>query len=130
MLSLSDCTVSASVAVRDITRARRFYEDVLGLRVEVDSGDNIRYRCAGGTSIHIFSSPYAGTAQSTVAGWGVADIDAAVEQLARQGVEFERYPTGPIVTDDRGIASFPGGNRVAYFKDADGNVLSIAYVPG
>jgi catechol 2,3-dioxygenase-like lactoylglutathione lyase family enzyme len=117
------------VAVSDVARARRFYEDVLGLTVEVDSGDNIRCRCAGGTSIHIFASPYAGTAQSTVAGWGVDDIDAAVGQLAGQGVEFERYTTGPIVTNDRGVASFAGGNQVAYFKDPDGSVLSIAYAP-
>jgi catechol 2,3-dioxygenase-like lactoylglutathione lyase family enzyme len=129
MFSLSDCIVSASVAVSDIERARRFYEDVLGLAVEIDSGDNIRYRCADGSTMHIFVSPYAGTARSTVAGWGVADIDAAVERLEAQGVEFERYTSGPIVTDERGIASFPGGNRVAYFKDPDGNGLSIAYAP-
>jgi catechol 2,3-dioxygenase-like lactoylglutathione lyase family enzyme len=129
MFSLSDCPVSASVAVSDIARARRFYEDVLGLSVEIDSGDNIRYRCADATPIHVFVSPHAGTAQSTVAGWGVPDIDAAVEQLGAQGVVFERYTSGPIVTDDRGIASFPGGNKVAYFKDPDGNGLSIAYAP-
>jgi catechol 2,3-dioxygenase-like lactoylglutathione lyase family enzyme len=129
MFSLSDCPVSASVAVSDIARARRFYEDMLGLVVEIDSGDNIRYRCADGTTIHVFLSPYAGTARSTVAGWGVADIDVAVDELGEQGVEFERYTAGPIVTDDRGIASFAGGNKVAYFKDPDGNGLSIAYAP-
>jgi catechol 2,3-dioxygenase-like lactoylglutathione lyase family enzyme len=129
MLSLSTCKVSAAVAVSDMTRARRFYEDVLGLVVEADSGDNVAYRCADDSLIHVFSSPSAGTARTTVAGWGVDDIDIAVDELGAQGAEFERYTTGPIITDERGVASFPGGNRVAYLKDPDGNILSIAHAP-
>jgi catechol 2,3-dioxygenase-like lactoylglutathione lyase family enzyme len=127
MFSLSSCKVSAAVAVTDITRARDFYERVLGLVVETDSGDNVAYRGADGSLVHVFVSPNAGTARATVAGWGVDDIDVAVRELAAQGVVFERYDEGPIVTDDRGVASFAGGNQVAYFKDPDGNVLSIAY---
>jgi catechol 2,3-dioxygenase-like lactoylglutathione lyase family enzyme len=129
MFRLSTCQVGASVAVSDIHRARRFYENVLGLVPDTDSGDNVGYRCGGGTRINIFVSPHAGTARSTQAGWRVDDMDAAVEELAAQGVVFERYDRGPIVTDDRGVASFPGGNQVAYFPDPDGNILSIAYEP-
>jgi catechol 2,3-dioxygenase-like lactoylglutathione lyase family enzyme len=127
MFSLSNYKVGAAVAVTDMTRARGFYEGVLGLAVETDSGDNVAYRCGDNSVIHVFVSPNAGTAQATVAGWGVDDMDAAVEELGRQGVVFERYTVGPIVTDDRGVAMFEGGNKVAYFKDPDGNVLSIAY---
>ena len=129
MFSLSGCEVGASIAVGDIDRARRFYEDVLGLRTVVDTGDNVTYRCAGGTRINIFVSPHAGTARSTQAGWRVDDMDAAVEALGAQGVEFARYDSGPIVTDARGIATFAGGNQVAYFADPDGNILSIAFAP-
>jgi catechol 2,3-dioxygenase-like lactoylglutathione lyase family enzyme len=129
MFSLSGCEVGASIAVSDIERSRRFYEDVLGLAPESDTGDNVGYRCARGTRINVFVSPHAGTAQSTQAGWKVDDMDAAVEELAAQGVTFERYDRGPIVTDERGVATFDGGNQVAYFADPDGNILSIAFVP-
>jgi catechol 2,3-dioxygenase-like lactoylglutathione lyase family enzyme len=127
MFSLSSCKVGASIAVSDLARARRFYEDVLGLAAEIDAGDNVEYRCAEDTMVYVFESPNAGTAQATLASWRVEDIDVAVEQLGTQGVVFERYATGPVVTDDRGVASF-GDNRIAYFKDPDGNVLSIAEV--
>jgi catechol 2,3-dioxygenase-like lactoylglutathione lyase family enzyme len=129
MFSLSRCKVGASVAVSDMARARRFYEGTLGLVAETDSGDNVGYRCADDSMIHVFLSPHAGTARATVAGWRVDDMDAAVAELGAQGVSFERYTSGPIVTDDRGIASFAGGNKVAYFKDPDANILSIAYAP-
>src|SRR5215211_498630 len=100
MFSLSNCRVGASVAVSDMTRARVFYENVLGLVVETDAGDNVGYRCADHSMVHVFVSPHAGTARSTVAGWDVRDIDAAVEELTAQGVDFERYASGPIITDD------------------------------
>ena len=104
MFSLSNCKVGAAVAVSDMMRARGFYEGVLRLVVDTDSGDNVAYRCGDNSVIHVFSSPNAGTAQATVAGWSVDDIDAAVAELGRQGVEFERYATGPFITDDRGVA--------------------------
>jgi catechol 2,3-dioxygenase-like lactoylglutathione lyase family enzyme len=128
VFSLANSKVSAAVAVTDMRRARDFYERVLGLVTETDSGDNVAYRCAEGSLVHVFVSPNAGSATATVAGWGVDDIDTAVRELAAQGVVFERYTSGPITTDERGVASFPGGNQVAYFKDPDGNTLSIASV--
>lgn len=129
MVSLSEYRVSASVAVRDMAAAREFYEGRLGLAVGTDSGDNVAYRCADGTLVHVFVSPYAGTAKATLAGWGVDDIERVVDELTASGVVFERYDEGPIVTDERGIATFEGDAKVAYFKDPDGNVLSIAQAP-
>jgi catechol 2,3-dioxygenase-like lactoylglutathione lyase family enzyme len=126
MVSLSSYKVGAAAAVSDMASAREFYEGRLGLDVATDSGDNVAYACAGGTVIHVFLSPNAGTATATVAGWGVDDIEAVVQELGAQGVTFEQYDEGPIVTDAKGIASFEGGAKVAYFKDPDGNVLSIA----
>jgi catechol 2,3-dioxygenase-like lactoylglutathione lyase family enzyme len=128
-VSLSRYSVGAAVAVTDIARARAFYEDKLGLEVGTDSGQNIRYVCAGETSLTVFSTPHAGTATSTQAGWGVDDIEAVVDELAARGVEFDQVHEGPIQTDEKGIASFPGGGRVAYFSDPDGNVLSLAQAP-
>jgi hypothetical protein len=61
---------------------------------------------------------------------GVDDIDVAVDELTAQDVEFERYTSGPIITDYPGVASFPGDNKVAYFKDPDGNILSSGKASG
>jgi catechol 2,3-dioxygenase-like lactoylglutathione lyase family enzyme len=130
-MNLSDYKVAAAVAVSDMDRSRRFYEGKLGLTpdVEAQTVDNVRYLCAEGSLIYVFVSPYAGTAQSTVAGWGVDDIAAVVDELAARGVEFEQYDMPGLVTDERGIATFEGDAKVAYFKDPDGNVLSIAQAP-
>jgi catechol 2,3-dioxygenase-like lactoylglutathione lyase family enzyme len=128
---LSNYKVAAAVAVSDMQRARAFYEGKLGLvpDANAENEDNVRYVCGEGSLIYVFVSPYAGTAQSTVAGWGVHDIEAVVDQLAAKGVEFEQYDLPGLVTDERGIATFEGDAKVAYLKDPDGNVLSIAQAP-
>jgi len=130
-VSLSNYNVAAAVAVSDMRRARAFYEGKLGLvpDPEAENEDNVRYVCGGGSLLHVFVSPYAGTAQSTVAGWGVDDIEAVVGELSAKGVQFERYDMPGLVTDGRGIATFEGDAKVAYFRDPDGNVLSIAQAP-
>lgn len=127
MTSLSDYKVGAGLAVSDMDRAREFYEGKLGLRVGTDSGDNVAYDCGEGTVFHVYCSPdHAGKSTATLAGWGVDDIERLVDELTAKGVTFERYDEGPIITDDKGIATFEGGARVAYFRDPDGNTLSLA----
>jgi catechol 2,3-dioxygenase-like lactoylglutathione lyase family enzyme len=56
-------------------------------------------------------------------------VEEVVEELTSRGVIFERYEEGPIITDDKGIATFEGGAKVAYFRDPDGNTLSVARAP-
>ena len=129
-MSLSDYRVGAGLAVSDIERARAFYEGKLGLRVAIDSGDNVQYGCAEGTVFHVYLSPdHAGKSTATLAGWQVDDAEAVVDELTAQGVVFERYEEGPILTDEKGVATFEGGAKVAYFKDPDGNTLSVAQAP-
>jgi catechol 2,3-dioxygenase-like lactoylglutathione lyase family enzyme len=127
-MGLAGCRVGAAIAVSDMARSREFYESVLGLVPATDHEpeDNVTYVCGGGTVVHVFTTPNAGTATSTVAGFEVADIEQMVDELAARGVVFEQYDGDGIQTDARGIASFPGDNRVAYFKDPDANVLSLA----
>ncbi len=126
-MSLSKYKVAAAIAVSHMDRAREFYEGKLGLAVATDSGDNVSYRCGEGTVIHVYSSPeHAGKSTATLASWYVEDVESVVDELTSKGVTFERYDEGPIVTDDKGIATFEGGARVAYFRDPDGNTLSIA----
>jgi catechol 2,3-dioxygenase-like lactoylglutathione lyase family enzyme len=129
-MSLSRYKVAAGIAVSDMDMAREFYEGKLGLLVGIDSGDNVQYRCGEGSVLHVYLSPeHAGKSTATLTGWGVDDIEKVVDELASRGVIFERYGEGPIVTDEKGIASFEGGAKVAYFKDPDGNTHSIAQAP-
>ena len=129
-MGLSRYKVAAAVAVSDMDRAREFYEGKLGLTVSIDSGNNLQYRCAEGTVMHVFLSPeHAGKSTATLVGWGVDDVEGVVDELTANGVAFERYDEGSIITDEKGIATFDGGARVAYFKDPDNNTLSIAQGP-
>jgi catechol 2,3-dioxygenase-like lactoylglutathione lyase family enzyme len=129
-MGLSRYKVAAAVAVSNMNRAKEFYEGKLGLLVGIDSGDNLQYRCAEGSVFHVYLSPeHAGKSTATLAGWGVNDVERVVDELASRGVTFERYDEGPIITDEKGIATFEGGAKVAYFKDPDGNTHSIAQAP-
>jgi len=129
-MSLSKYKVAAGVAVSDMDRAREFYEGKLGLSVGIDSGDNLQYQCGEGTVFHVYLSPeHAGKSTATLAGWGVDDVEGVVDELTSRGVTFEQYDQPPIETDEKGIATFEGGAKVAYFRDPDGNTLSIAQGP-
>lgn len=78
----------------------------------------------------VYLSPrHAGRSTATLASWYVDDIEKVVDELAAKGVTFEQYDQPPVVTDVKGIATFDGDAKVAYFKDPDGNTLSIAQPP-
>ena len=129
-MSLNEYKVVAGLAVSDMDRAREFYEGKLGLSVGIDSSDNVAYRCAEESVLHVYLSPeHAGNSTSTLAGWGVDDIERVVDELASKSVVFERYDEEPIITNEKGIATFERDAKVAYFKDPDGNTLSIAQAP-
>jgi catechol 2,3-dioxygenase-like lactoylglutathione lyase family enzyme len=129
-MGLSRYKVGAGLAVSDMDRARTFYEGKLGLRVSIDSPDNVQYRCAENSVFHIYLSPeHAGKSTATLASWGVDDIEKVVDELTRRGVTFEQYDEPGLKTDEKGIATFEGDAKVAYFKDPDGNTLSIAQAP-
>src|SRR5215204_831769 len=111
-MGLSRYRVAAGVAVSDMDRARKFYEGKLGLSVGIDSGDNLQYRCAEGTVMHVYLSPeHAGKSTATLVGWGVNDVEGVVDELTSKGVAFERYEEGPIITRWRTIPSELGLNR-------------------
>jgi catechol 2,3-dioxygenase-like lactoylglutathione lyase family enzyme len=124
-MGLSDGRVEAVVAVSDMGKAKEFYEGKLGLSGGEDQGDGgTSYTCAGGTQIHVYPSPgNAGSSGATLAAWLVDDLDAAVDELTANGVTFERYGE-PFNTNEKGIASF-GDIKAAWFKDPDGNILSV-----
>ena len=121
---LSDRSIIAFVATSDAERAKNFYGDKLGLPLVSEEMPFALVFDAHGTMLRVSIVAKVNPAPYTVLGWQVPDIDAAVEALTEAGVQFERYPGMP--QDDLGIWSSPGGARVAWFKDADGNTLSVS----
>ena len=100
-----------------------FYRDTLGLAFLRDDGFALVFDLKG-VMLRIAKVPEFTPAQNTVLGWESRDIASAVDDLARRGVVFERYPG--MDHDERGVHTFPNGDRVAWFKDPDGNVLSLS----
>ena len=119
---LADAPFIGFIPVRDLAAARAFYEGTLGLRV-VDDTPFALVLDAGGTMLRVTPVPEAAARPFTIAGWDVPDIGAAARTMAGRGVQFARYDG--LTQDDLGIWTTPGGDRVAWFKDPDGNTLSL-----
>jgi catechol 2,3-dioxygenase-like lactoylglutathione lyase family enzyme len=119
---LESSRLVAFVATAQPSLARAFYEGVLGLRLVTDDHFALVFD-ANGTTLRIAKVDEMTPAPSTVLGWSVADIAMTVEALTRAGVAFERFES--LSQDEVGIWVSPGGARVAWFKDPDGNLLSV-----
>lgn len=115
---------AATVAVRDLERAKSFYADTLGLTpVQEDSG-GVLYK-SGNSVVLVYPSDYAGTNQATAASWAVGDdFDAIVDDLRSKGVSFEHYDDLPDTTREGDVHMF-GDMKGVWFKDPDGNILSL-----
>ena len=120
MLESSD--VIAFTAATDLGRARAFYEEALGLPL-VGQNDIACVFDANGTMLRVTAVPEVSRAGYTVLGWRVADIAAATRDLAARGVVFVRYDG--MDQDGDGVWTTPGGDKVAWFADPDGNILSL-----
>jgi catechol 2,3-dioxygenase-like lactoylglutathione lyase family enzyme len=103
--------------------AIRFYRDTLGFTFLRDDGFALVFDLHG-TMLRIGKVPSHTPAQNTVLGWEVSDMKAVVAELSAKGVAFERYPN--MGQDEQGICTFPTGDKVTWFKDPDGNVLSLS----
>ncbi|MGC1943559.1 MAG: VOC family protein, partial [Candidatus Acidiferrales bacterium] len=112
------------VPTRDSAKARAFYEGKLGFQFVSDDQFALVMN-AGGTMIRVAKAQDFTPAPYTVLGWEVRDIDAVVKWLTGRGVVFEKYPF--VQDQDLGIWTAPSGDKVAWFKDPDGNVLSISW---
>src|SRR6266496_951800 len=115
-------TAHATIAVSDIDRAKKFYGEILGFKVQDDRSDGVTYQ-TGNTWFLVYPSQFAGTAKSTYMSLEVPDLDAAVKELRDRGIVFEEYDMPGLKTVD-GIAEIQGV-RGAWFKDPDGNILSV-----
>ncbi|MGA7854512.1 MAG: VOC family protein [Candidatus Acidiferrales bacterium] len=120
---LASSKIIGFVPTRDSTRAREFYEGKLGFQFVSDDPFALVMK-AGETMIRIAKAKDFTPAPYTVMGWEAQDIEALVRWLTARGVVFERYPF--IQDQELGIWAAPGGDKVAWFKDPDGNVLSVS----
>jgi catechol 2,3-dioxygenase-like lactoylglutathione lyase family enzyme len=120
---LSSSKLIGFVPTKDSQKARAFYEGKLGFQFVSDDQFALVVR-AGETMIRIAKAQDFTPAPYTVMGWEVLDIEAIVRWLTQRGVAFEKYPF--VQDHELGIWTAPGGDKVAWFKDADGNVLSVS----
>ena len=120
---LRDADAIATVAVKDLGKAARFYEDTLGLSRAGAEGDEVIMFESGDTTINVYRSSFAGTNKATALTWTVEDVEDVVRRLKAKGVKFEHYDL-PDTTRE-GDVHVSGDIKVAWFKDPDGNILSV-----
>src|SRR5580700_10628935 len=120
---LGSTDIVAFVPITDSEKARAFYEGVLGLRFIKDDGFALVLE-ANGIMIRAAKMKEVTPAQFTILGWQVTNIEDVVRVLQQKGVHFEIF--GFFKQDDLGIWTAPTGDKVAWFKDPDGNILSVS----
>jgi catechol 2,3-dioxygenase-like lactoylglutathione lyase family enzyme len=120
---LGSTDIVAFVAITDADKARAFYEGVLGLRFVKDDGFALVFD-ANGIMVRAAKMKEVTPLQFTVLGWQVSGIEDVVRELTKKGVHFEIF--GFFKQDELGIWTAPTGDKVAWFKDPDGNILSVS----
>jgi catechol 2,3-dioxygenase-like lactoylglutathione lyase family enzyme len=127
---LDSARAVTKLPVQDLDRARRFYRDRLGLEAVEEREGGLRYLC-GTTEFHLFQSSGVASGESTQIGFEVEDIDAAVADLRARGVRFEPFDIAGFDVEDDIVAvpdNYPSkgsGERGAFFRDSEGNLLAL-----
>ena len=111
------------IAVKDLDRARRFYEETLGLEAKEAMGGEVLEVRTGQTMINVYRSEFAGTNKATALTFDVDDIESEVRALKEKGVFFEQYDMPGL--EKRGDLYVGEGMKTTWFKDPDGNILSL-----
>lgn len=117
----------ATLASSDVERAKRWYAEKLGWEPTKEMPGYAKYEF-GPSAFAVYESPNAGTAKNTVLFWLVESVAAEVARLRERGLTFEEYDFGDYKTVD-GVMTDPGGNHTAWFKDSDGNIVSLVDTP-
>jgi len=129
---LKDSKAVATVATRDMPRAHAFYSETLGLPTMVSLDGIAAYQLPDGSAVSVYLRPNHRPPENTAVTFIVSDIEAEMADLRTRGVTFEEYdiPEMGVKTVD-GVASFDegGGGKAAWFKDPDGNILSLGTIP-
>jgi len=130
-MSLVSAPFSATLPAHDAARAKRWYEEKLGLTPVMDMGVAGFLYSTCDTQWLIYQTPSAGTGKHTLGGWIVDDIDMTMRELRGKGVKFEEYALGDQgPTTENGVARDPtSGSASAWFTDSEGNILAITQLP-
>jgi len=120
---LADKDAVATVAVKDLKAAKKFYGDILGLKpTPVPEPEVLNYK-SGNSTVLVYKSQFAGTNKATSITWIVDDVEGTVKDLKGKGVAFEHYDF-PGMTR-KGDVHVAGKSKAAWFKDPDGNILAV-----
>ena len=120
---LSTAPIHPYIPVSNVARARKFYEETLGLKPKADYAGGVIYEC-GGIEVFLYPTPNAGTSKASQAYWQVKDVEVEVAELKKRGVKFEEYDM-PGIKMKNSIAT-GGGAKTAWFKDTEGNILAVS----
>lgn len=125
--NLANCPIVAFIPIVNVERAKAFYQDTLGLK---HLGDELPYALvfdSNGIMLRLAIVQERPAFPGTVLGWRVPDVSEMVQVLSEAGVQFEHY--GFPTQDEKGVWTTPTGAKVAWFKDPDGNLLSVSQHP-
>jgi predicted enzyme related to lactoylglutathione lyase len=120
---LQSSPMYAYIPATNVARARKFYEEKVGLKPTREVAGGVFYQCGDRTACFLYPTSNAGTSKASQAYWQVADVEREVAELRGRGVVFEEYDMPGIKTVN-GIAS-GGGGKAAWFKDTEGNIMAI-----
>ncbi len=120
---LTTAPIRAYLPASNLPRARKFYEQLIGLQPKEEYAGGVIYEC-GGAEVFLYPTPNAGTSKASQAYWSVTDVEAEVTDLKSRGVKFEDYNM-PGIKMTNSIAT-GGGAKTAWFKDTEGNILAVS----
>jgi catechol 2,3-dioxygenase-like lactoylglutathione lyase family enzyme len=123
---LSDTDAVATVAVKNLESAKKFYEQTLGLTKIMENDEVLTFKSAGST-LFVYRSQYAGTNKATAVTWVADEVEDIVKTLKGRGVSFEHYDLPNM--SRQGDLHIAGTMKAAWFKDPDGNIFSLVTPP-
>jgi predicted enzyme related to lactoylglutathione lyase len=123
---LQDFPMYAYIPAADVARARRFYEEKIGLRPKQEIAGGVFYEFGKGTACFLYPTSNAGTSRASQAFWQVDDVEREVAALKARGIAFEDYDL-PGEKGANGVLT-AGGAKAAWFKDSEGNILAIIQI--
>jgi predicted enzyme related to lactoylglutathione lyase len=122
-MMLSNAPIRAYIPASDVSRARRFYENIVGLKPREEYAGGVIYEC-GGAEVFLYLTKNAGTSRASQAYWQVDDVEAEVADLKARGVTFEEYDMPGMPMKNSIVTA--GGAKTAWFKDTEGNILAVS----
>src|SRR5262245_48366818 len=119
---LQDAPMYSYIPAKDVARARKFYEEMLGFKPKHVTEGGVVYECGQGTACFLYPTPNAGSSRASQAFWQVENIEQEVSELMARGATFEKYDLPNV--DEKGIST-AGGAKAAWFKDTEGNIMAV-----